>query len=179
MCDCVMCNGATRDECLDRIHRRVLDHGFTMQAVGASLNERGVVYTIGLVDKYDHPEFVVAGRPIGEAARVVEPLAMGVTEGNRYKPGETILLGGELLLGVGKVHERHLRDGLLAAWKAYYEYLGRVDLSLDAVQILVSEHDHCFEHQTTQPHLDLPWHQPYDGVGRQTRRGHRTKRRSA
>lgn len=179
MCDCSICNGATREECLDDVHLRILEYGFTMQAVGASLSKRGMVYSIGLVDKHDHPELVIAGRPIREAARIVESLAMRVTEGVRYKPGETILLGGELLLGVGAVHERHLKDGLLAVWREYYGRLGRIDLSLEAVQILVSEDDHCFECQTTQPRLDLPLHQPYDGVGRQKRRGHRTGRRSA
>jgi hypothetical protein len=78
---CMMCDGATRDEALRSLHQKIDRRGFTVMSVGSSYDHRGWAYTIGLVDRLGHPELVIAGLVIGQAAVVLAELATDVLSG--------------------------------------------------------------------------------------------------
>ena len=175
---CTLCeNAATTEEEVAELHGRILKWGFTMVSVG-SPQRRGWAYTIGLLDQKGHPELVVAGWPLPGAVRVLGEMAESVVAGRRYDVGgpEFSMRGTDL--GVVCVHEEHLKRGLMNMWHTYYDGVGRFDLELRAMQIVLPDADHCFEHQRLQPRLDDPRHVfRYDGMGPAERRGHPGNRR--
>ena len=75
---CIMCEGASRDEVLFDIHGAIELHGFFMQGVEPDPPHPGWAYTIGLSDGFGHPEFVVVGQSMNEAAHILDGLACTV-----------------------------------------------------------------------------------------------------
>jgi hypothetical protein len=153
---CIMCEGASRDEVLFDIHGAIERHGFFMQGVEADLLHPGWTYTIGLSDGYGHPEFVVMGPPMTEAARILDGLARTVMAGtDRYRAGETTSLphgkSGELV----QVKQQHFRRGLLAMWDDYYAGLGR-RVPRRALQVVEIDKRYCKCHQPKTLRLDDP-----------------------
>ena len=167
---CVMCNGATREEVLRDLHLQISDRGFTIVSVGTTLENKGWAYTIGLIDSKDHPELVVAGYPLGGAVVVLDQLSAAVLAGDRLDiPGDHLVFCGAEI-GARRVHERHLRGGLIASWQSYYQSVGRHDLVPRALQIVLPDGRCCSEHQTAQPRLDDNHHVAFAGLTRQQRR---------
>jgi hypothetical protein len=174
---CVMCKGATREEFFRCLQRQIADRGFTVMSIGTRLENKGWAYTIGLIDSKDHPELVVAGYPLGRAAGILRQLGAAVVAGDRLDlPGDHLVFYGAEI-GARAVHERHLQGGLMATWHSYYDSVGRYDLVLRAVQIVLPDGHCCFEHHTSQPRLDGSHRVPFDGLTRQQRRARPNARR--
>ena len=169
MCD--LCDGADYDDVYSKICSLISARGFTIIRVGSHDNTPGWAYTIGLVDNFDHPELVVAGLPLDEAAEVLTALGGCVAGGDRIdSPGQHSLNG--IPIGVVPVHLRHLDSGLMDCWHGYYDWLVRSDVELTALQIVMPADGCCWEHQRDQPDLSTPTQTPFDGVTGQ-RRQHR------
>jgi len=168
---CQLCQGGTIDDVVSDFDRQIVERGFAIVPVGSSAQSRGWAYTIGLIDASDHPELVVAGYPLGEAVTVLDDIARAVIRGSRLDaPDDSIPPRGQI--GARSVHHQHLSGNLMAGWHWYYRSDGRSGPSLRALQIVLPDGKHCFEHQTTQPKLDNPRHTSYSGMSRQERRGH-------
>ena len=154
MCD--MCNGATMQEVLDNMHRKIASNGFTTMSVEATARTKEWSYTIGLRHNHDHPELVVAGYPHQGAVAVLSELAAEVVKGDRFDiPGDRVLFH-DAEIGVVPVHAQYLKGELMAAWHWYSDAVGRPDLEPEALQIVLPDDQRCFHHQTTQPRLDKP-----------------------
>ena len=167
MCD--LCDGADYDDVYSKMHKLISTHGFTVMRVGRHDSAPGLAYTIGLVDSFDHPELVVAGLPLDEAAGVLSALGSCVAGGDRLdSPGRHGLNGTPI--AVVPVHTRQLDSGLMNCWNGYYDWLARFDLDLKALQIVMPTGGYCCEHQKEQPDLSKPAHVPFDGMTRQRRR---------
>jgi len=174
---CVMCNGGTIEDLFRILDLQIIDRGFAIVPISTRTENKGWVYTIGLIDSKEHPELVVAGYPLDLAIDVVDQLGTAVIAGDRVDPTARLAVNG-LEIGARSVHERHLRGDLIARWHFYYETLGRCDLVPRALQVVLPDGGYCFEHQTTQPRLDDRRHVPFDGPNRQQRRAHpRTRHR--
>jgi hypothetical protein len=173
---CVICNGGSIEDVVNRLHAQIVTRGFAIVPVGAL--EKGWAYTIGLINSKDHPELVIAGHPLERAVNVIDDLGAAVLAGDRLDTAGDHLVFHGVHIGTRPVHERHLRSDLLAAWHWYYSSVGRRDLAPRALQIVVPDGGFCFEHQTTQPRLDDHRHVPFDGMTRQQRRAGPTARRS-
>lgn len=116
---CIMCEGASRADVLSDIHRRVLDHGWALQAVRGDPSEPDWVYSIGLAE-FGHAELVGAG--VGAAQNypaVINELGEQIRGGARFEVGDEVSLFGQTF-GFGDVHVRHLDDGLVTLWPEYY-----------------------------------------------------------
>jgi hypothetical protein len=168
MCD--MCKGATRDDVVAKLHLQIVERGFAIVPVGTAAGDKGWAYTIGLIESRDHPELVVAGYQLGCAVFVLNELGTAVLAGARLDATGYGLAFHGAEIGARWVHEKHLRDNLIAAWHWYYGSIGRHDLVPTALQICLPDGGFCFEHQTSQPRLDDPRHVPFDGMTRQQRR---------
>jgi Domain of unknown function (DUF4262) len=176
---CMLCrNATTREETVSELHGQIAQWGFTIFAVG-SFGHRGWAYTIGLLELKNHPEIVVAGWPLGGAVNLLSDMGTAVAAGKRYDVGGPAFSVGRTDLGVVPVHEAHLERGLMNAWHWYYEGVGRFELEPSALQAVLPDADHCFEHQRLQPRLDDPRHVAFDGRSREERRGHRGNQRIA
>ena len=118
---CIMCEGASRADVLSDIHRRVLDHGWALQAVRGDPSEPDWVYSIGLAE-LGHPELIGAG--IGAAQNypsLMSELGQRIRHGARFRVGDEVSLFGQTF-GFGDVHVRHLDDGLVTLWSEYYAW---------------------------------------------------------
>ncbi|HVA75920.1 MAG TPA: DUF4262 domain-containing protein [Acidimicrobiales bacterium] len=169
---CAICDGQSEEDFLTNVYRHVADRGFTVMAVGKTMEGVGWAYTIGLIVGYDHPELVVAGKNLREAVGVLQTLGACVTVGDRLDTAVQHGLTGTAI-GVVPVHQCHLDRGLMAYWERYYDSLARFDVKLRAVQIVLPDEDHCYEHQRDQPDLGRACHVSFDGMGpRDRRRAH-------
>ncbi len=173
---CVMCNGGTIKDVFRILNLQIIDRGFAIVPVGTRTDNKGWAYTIGLIDSKDHPELVVAGYPLDRAVDVLDQLGAAIMAGDRLDTSGRLAVHS-LEIGVRPVHQRHLRGDLIAGWHLYYDGVGRHDLVPQALQVVLPDGGHCFEHQTTQPRLDDRRHVPFDGLTRQQRRDRPAARR--
>lgn len=130
---CPICDGKSRDEVLHDLHHVVERFGWAVQGVEAP---RPWVYTIGLVDRYGHPELVLVGVDISLSMTVLNALGMMVATGEQLRPGGTDVVVGEMELTFGSVHPVHLAAGLVGTWEGYYEWRRGPSPTLEVVQVL-------------------------------------------
>jgi len=120
----------------DEIAEVVREHGWF--AASISDHDPPFLYTIGLMQSCDHPEFIVFGLDADNAHALFSQLIRDIRDGQRYdKPGvRTIHLGGdahrvglrpvhptqhELYLGFAMGYCRHIgRWGELAAMQVFW-----------------------------------------------------------
>jgi hypothetical protein len=112
MCD--ICDGATREELNAEAQMRIAVHGYTLQAVAGG-DIQPWVYTIGLVDGFDHPELIIVGKSPRWSARVLASFADEIVAGERYDEGDQMAID-DLTLRFGAVHEVQYRLDTFARW---------------------------------------------------------------
>jgi len=115
---CSICDGTTYEEALEDLHECIDRYGWAVQGVEA---RRAWAYTIGLAERFDHPELVLAGVPWQASLPVLNALGTMVATGEVLEPGRVPVLVGEVELAVGAVHPVHLANGLIGMWDAHYE----------------------------------------------------------
>ncbi len=131
-----MCDGASADEVLSEIHRKVTLHGWAIQGVsGDPPDGDDWVYTIGLVE-YGHPELVVVGVGMVPAgARILDQLGEGISSNLRFTPGDEVTLpAGRVRFGA--VDPNHIERGLVNMWANYYADRGGTPPQLEVVQVI-------------------------------------------
>lgn len=128
-----MCDGMSLEEVLHDLHHVVERFGWAVLGVEAP---RPWVYTIGLADRYGHPELVLAGVDISLAMNVLNALGTMVAIGEELRPGGTDVVVGEMELTFGAVHPVHLAAGLVGRWDAYYDWRPGPAPALEVVQVL-------------------------------------------
>jgi hypothetical protein len=111
-----MCDGWTLDEAQADLNDRKQRFGWALQGVEGA---RPWVYSIGLTERFGHPELVMAGVPIDAAMAVINAL------GRRIAAGEDLIDGdhvreGEIELEVGGIHPVHVANGLVGQWEEHY-----------------------------------------------------------
>jgi hypothetical protein len=74
---------------MDRVRTIVGQHGWMIQAVGASDNEPAFCYTVGLSD-YDHPEFIMFGLPFEVSAHLLNDLGERVRGAVKFTDGAIV-----------------------------------------------------------------------------------------
>jgi hypothetical protein len=153
---CIMCEGASHDEVLFDIHGAIERHGVFIQGVEIEPVEHGWAYTIGLSDGFEHPEFMIVGRPLDEAAYILNGLSRTVMEGrDRYRAGETLDLPKKKVAELVRIRQVHFGRGVLANWDNYYAAIGR-KVPRRALQIVEVDTRFCKCHQPPTLRLDDP-----------------------
>jgi hypothetical protein len=121
MCD--ICDGATYEESLRRLHEVVTSHGWAIQGVEGSGHQPPWAYTIGLIEHFGRPELVVTDCSWPVAVSLLNDLGDRVAAGARLTVGDTLRCeAGPVELA--PVHPGHLQHGLCASWTNYYEWRG-------------------------------------------------------
>ena len=132
---CMMCDGATRDECRLEVHRCITAYGWFIQAVEAGAHNPDWAYTVGLSAGFDHPELIVVGLPYPDAGGLLNALGEQVRDGRRFAACEHIHLpgGGPAdLLGVDP-HQFVLST--FATWCDYYDCSAAPRPRAEALQV--------------------------------------------
>lgn len=168
MCD--LCDGATLDEIRLNLARKIDDYGWAIQSVAGGRHGIGWSYTIGLAERFDHPELVVAGpdHPLDRAGL----LGAAIT---RIRAGERFAAGDEATLievphRFVDVHPRQFTYGVFAMWFLHYRNLPELAPELTALQVVVPDDQCCADCAALQPPLDQPHDVLAGGGNRASRR---------
>ncbi len=113
MCD--ICDGKTHDQVEAETRGHIRRLGWALRGVEPSPESHGWVYTIGLLDSYDHPELVLVDDDWARGGALLNVLGRAVRDGDILQPGDTIDLG-ERWAEVIDVHPEHLFSDVLALW---------------------------------------------------------------
>lgn len=155
---CEICNGATLHEVLDRIDDDIRRRGWAIQGVEGSRHgggDRPWAYSIGLIERYGHPELVVIDLAVGACLGLVDELAARVATGERFAPGDDVPIHGDASVGFVPVHAAHIERGLLNMWMNRYTGLGEASPPLEALQVVVPL-TCCEGHRLRQSALSHP-----------------------
>jgi len=132
---CIMCDGASRDEVLFGLHRKVLRYGWALQAVGGDDERADWIYTCGLSSGFTHPELVIVGGRLEDSARALNEVGELVRGGRRFEAGDRVdLTRGTITFD--EVHPVHLSDGLVAVCDEYHEALGGPQVTERVLQVV-------------------------------------------
>jgi hypothetical protein len=173
---CVICDGATPDEFLFDLHGKIERYGWTCVAVEAGHDNPSWAYTIGLSDRFDHPELVMVGLPPPDAYWVLGQVARHVRDGAGVEVGERILVpraGIDVL--VGDVDPDQWELGTFNQWLNYYGALGPPYPEQRAVQLILpagrrGPRPHLAQPLLSEPHDVLHERRPDRGERRARRR---------
>jgi hypothetical protein len=160
-----MCEGFSLEDVIAMDAAHIERYGYTL--IGVADPARGDddpaswVYTVGLLDRMDHPEFVIAGVPTRTSAPILAALAGDVLDGERFLVGETIDLG-DGIARVGAVHDVQYELDTFNMWHNL-KHAGALQApELVAVQIVLPAALCPFRERSWQPRLSDPaarvWH---------------------
>jgi hypothetical protein len=111
-----MCDGWTLDEAQADLNDRKQRFGWALQGVEGA---RPWAYSIGLTERFGHPELVMVGVPLDAAGAMVNRIGRRIAEGEDFLAGDR-LFEGEIELEVGGVHSVHVASGLVRQWEEHY-----------------------------------------------------------
>lgn len=128
---------ASLDETYAHIERAIDDVGWSVMSVMGDERHRPWAYTIGLMETFGHPEFVITGLDSEVAHELLNILGTHVECGSVYEadPGGSRDVHG-LPARFVAVHQGHWRTDRFNAWLGYYEEVGRDPGSPEALQVL-------------------------------------------
>ena len=145
----------SEDEVRLDLARRMEAHGWAVQGVEGSPTNWTWAYTIGLIERFDHPELVVAGLCFKIAARVLNELASRVQHGARLAPGVTTMIGRVPQRFVS-VHPQQFDHGVFNYWFDHYRAFAPSEIDLHALQVIVPRQALCAGRHGRLPRLDRP-----------------------
>ena len=143
---CVICDGATPEEALADLHDTKKRFGWAIEYVEPSPAGAGWGYTIGLIERLDHPELVVVGLGPHDTAVLLHEFVSRIKDGERFGGQSLAQLPDGSVVRFVPVHPAQFADGLMAVWNNLYDTYGPSDLEQRALQILP-----CGEHRSWHP----------------------------
>src|SRR4051812_11447602 len=151
---CEICDGASEDEARQQLAGLIEKYGWAITAVQGGRENLSWAYTVGLVERYGHPELVVTSLADEDAGRLLNALGNRVRTGERFAP-DTAALVGTVPVRIVAVHPVHLEQGLMAAWYEQYRAFGDI-FQLRALQVVLPSEAFCPDGCCQMPRLDLP-----------------------
>jgi hypothetical protein len=143
---CQMCEGWSLEEVRQDLSERIDRFGWALQGV---TGPRPWVYTIGLTERFGHPELIMAGVDISCASFALNVLGAGIGDGETFTPGLEGVDVDDVPLDFGQVHPVHVASGLVAMWEDHYTHLPGAPPPLEVVQVIPQP-------SRGQPLLDRP-----------------------
>ena len=132
---CSICDGATHDVVLTETSERIERFGFTMLGIEPSPDHPPWVYTVGLVERHNHPEIGVLGLPLERAYRLLDVVARRVLAGERFAAGEAVRVG-PTRFHIDELDERVVAGDMMARWHDYYAWQGDLLLRPSVLELV-------------------------------------------
>ena len=154
---CELCDGATIEELREELAERIEWFGWGGQYVEGDPEANDPwAYTIGLVERWNHPELVVASLSYERSAALLDMVVDEIQAGRRFEAGVTATVNG-VDLSFAAVHPRQFERNVFARWFDYYEWAyGSGGPELSALQVSLPDRCFCPHHAVHRPRLDLP-----------------------
>ena len=146
------CNCAPIEEVVANIDRRIGDGYWSLIAVEGTASQPPWVYTVGLTERFDHPELIVTASCSSCGGALLNELAARIKAGERLPVPtvEPIFVRGEPV-HVRPVHRLQWHHGWFNMWLNYYAEKPWDPPRREAVQIVFANE------------VGFPWEQPRDG----------------
>jgi hypothetical protein len=133
---CILCDGASRDELLFSLHAAIEERGWIVQPVAGGEGNPPWAYSIGLSNRFDHPEMVMVGGELRASCLLLLAIGDQIAEGAVILPGMTVATTDDYRFRVATVHPSHFSIGTLALWAEYYSALCRPLPPAHAIEIV-------------------------------------------
>jgi hypothetical protein len=120
---CFICDGGTEEEFDDLVDSCINgEPGWFVMGVYDADGPPGWAYTIGLQERFDHPELVLTGRSCFHCAgATINEIGVRVAAGEKFVEGDHVWLAdGRGEVRFGSVHENHWLTDRFNAWKGFY-----------------------------------------------------------
>lgn len=151
---CAICEGATEDEVRQHLAESIDWYGWSIQGVEAGPESWGWAYTVGLTERFNHPELVVASKlEFGAIGQLLNILGDEIQLGRRFRAGDRATVAGTDLAFVA-VHQRQFEHQVFDMWFDHYRAFSESS-DLTALQVLLPSRYFCADHDP-QPRLDRP-----------------------
>lgn len=131
---CMMCDGASPEEVIDRYVELVDEHGWMTVAVDGTPRSPGWAYTIGLTETYGHPELAMVTCSATMAQHQFQAIVQDIEMGHVVAPGRHDLARSGSVTCRG-VDPNQLAAGLIAYWPRVASRLGWDMTVPDVIQI--------------------------------------------
>lgn len=123
------------DELLAFIHGCIERVGWNLMSVFGEPAFPSWTYSIGLIERFAHPELVVVGLDAEPASGLLNACGRAIAGGGRFAAGDDVEVAGTMIR-FGRVHRKHWSTDLFAKWHHYYEAVGRSPEPRAALQVL-------------------------------------------
>ncbi len=176
---CQRCNGLSDHEIFDDQLRMIDQYGYFVTGVAEHTPGKPCwLYTVGLVDRFAHPEILVVSCDVQAAHRLIAGVVEEISRGATFD-GLTHMCSRTSPRAIRTVHAVQLADGALAEWNNHYSMAGRADLELRALQ-LVADDMCCPRHRPSWDlHVASPLLNSTKGRGERSRTADADRRRKA
>ncbi|TML38335.1 MAG: DUF4262 domain-containing protein [Actinobacteria bacterium] len=148
---CEMCDGKSRAEVLEGMADTIATYGWAIQCVEAGYGSLSYAYTIGLTERFGHPELMIGNIKLGTVAAALNGLGQQVREGTTLRPYTAARVMG-LEFPLVAVHQAHLQGDVFAGWHEMYRWLPS-PWPLRVLEVLVPDQLVCYEHMGLGPYL--------------------------
>lgn len=148
---CKICDGQTPDEFDADFDRIIRDHGWGLMSVEADERSLGWVYTVGLIERFDHPELVTVNLEPEMAAVVLNDLGEAVRAGHRLAPG-SVPAGTGVFVELFEVHPRQIEHGVFATWVDRFAWMPEPPV-FGALEVVLPDDAYCDDHRGRTPYL--------------------------
>ena len=142
---CWRCDGYSEKQVHDATEMQILVHGWSVAAVEAT---RPWCYSIGVLERFGHPELVVMDIQTKAGQALINFVGALVRDGDGIADQKVLK---QERIRLVTVHERHVRSELFAMWSDYY---GESPKRGDFVQILPPPQMLCPCHRHAYRRLD-------------------------
>jgi hypothetical protein len=166
---CFICDGGTEEQFHEEIAHHIRETGWFVYGVEHDDRGPGWAYTIGLSERYGHPELAVTGMCCFSCAgNMLNRAGRQVAAGRTLEIGEHLWLSPGALL-VGAVHPDQWQGNRFSMWRRYYDDAGVEPPEAVALQLIWVDNEGVWQDQTRRwrrERLDQP-----PGAGRTSRTG--------
>jgi hypothetical protein len=152
---CMMCDGFTEEEMLAADAAIIEEHGYLVTGVGED-DPPHWAYTVGLLDRAEHPELIVAGPHFEVAGAIINCVGRQILDGGRFEVGDT-LDSPNGTLRFAEVHAIQYRLDTFNVWWALAAHGHVHSDELRAIQVIAPRDVICDCGRRDQPDLSRPW----------------------
>jgi hypothetical protein len=150
----MMCEGFSQEEVLAADAAIIEEHGYILTGVG-DREPPHWAYTVGLLDRAQHPELIVAGPVFAVAGAIINTVGREILGGRAFAPGDT-LPTEHGVLRFGAVDPIQYRLSTFNVWWALASEGYLESSELRAIQVIAPRDSICMCGLCEQPDLSRP-----------------------
>lgn len=118
---CFICDGGTEEEFQELVGFEIQLNGFHLQAVAGDRRRNPWAYTVGLLERFEHPELIVNGRGCLDClSRTLSELGQRVALGEHFVMGDEATTARDVELRFGAVHRGQWSTDRFNVWHSHY-----------------------------------------------------------